>query len=90
MCGHSETGTITTSTGKHDHCQCQHELVYCQVCNVVYCTKCNREWHQGQCQHTHLPFTGYRAGAITECGGSTTTTYNDKNTTYWGQPIITC
>ena len=60
MCGHSGTGTITTSTGKHDHCQCQHELAYCQVCNVVYCKKCNREWHQD----TNVPYTGYMSGTI--------------------------
>ncbi len=51
MCGHS--GTITISTGKHDHCICQHELVFCSVCNVVYCKKCGKEWHQDN----YIPYT---------------------------------
>lgn len=30
----------------HEHChgECQHELKYCAVCDVVYCSKCGREW----------------------------------------------
>lgn len=28
----------------HAVCQCDHELKYCQVCDVTYCVKCKREW----------------------------------------------
>ncbi len=28
----------------HEHNQCDHDLKYCPHCDVVYCTKCNREW----------------------------------------------
>lgn len=29
---------------RHDHCGCEHNLVHCKCCDVVYCTKCHREW----------------------------------------------
>lgn len=30
----------------HDHYsfECQHDLKYCPHCDVVYCSKCKREW----------------------------------------------
>jgi hypothetical protein len=28
----------------HEHCECKHELKHCPVCDVVYCTKCGKEW----------------------------------------------
>lgn len=28
----------------HEHNECNHNLKYCSVCDVVYCTTCNREW----------------------------------------------
>jgi hypothetical protein len=32
----------------HSHnCGCEHNLKHCAHCDVVYCTKCHREWgHQ--------------------------------------------
>lgn len=30
----------------HDHSKCcDHDLKYCPVCDVAYCTKCGREWY---------------------------------------------
>lgn len=29
----------------HEHNECEHELKYCKKCDVVYCTKCKREWN---------------------------------------------
>lgn len=31
---------------RHDHSYngCQHKFGYCEQCDVVYCTKCDREW----------------------------------------------
>lgn len=26
------------------HHGCKHDLKYCEVCDVVYCTKCGKEW----------------------------------------------
>lgn len=28
----------------HEHNHCHHELKHCSICNVVYCTKCGKEW----------------------------------------------
>lgn len=28
----------------HFHNHCNHSLQYCGVCDVVYCTKCGKEW----------------------------------------------
>jgi hypothetical protein len=28
----------------HEHKDCEHELVYCPHCDVVYCKKCKKEW----------------------------------------------
>lgn len=33
----------------HNHTEpikCEHKLKYCDHCDVVYCTKCKREWEQ--------------------------------------------
>jgi hypothetical protein len=30
--------------GKHTHNHCLHDLKYCDHCDTVYCTKCDREW----------------------------------------------
>ncbi len=31
--------------GLHDHHNhCEHELKYCEKCDVVYCKKCSKEW----------------------------------------------
>ena len=30
----------------HEHEECEHQLKYCKVCDVVYCTKCKKEWGQ--------------------------------------------
>lgn len=29
---------------KHNHNHCMHDLKYCDHCDMVYCTKCDREW----------------------------------------------
>jgi hypothetical protein len=36
----------------HEH-GCQHELVHCPVCDVVYCKKCGKEWGQHQHWYTY-------------------------------------
>lgn len=29
----------------HSHCDhCEHDLKYCGHCDIVYCTKCKKEW----------------------------------------------
>ena len=31
----------------HKHHACQHQLAYCQRCDVAYCALCGREWGGG-------------------------------------------
>lgn len=42
----------------HNHSHCSHDLKYCDHCDVVYCTKCSREWGG----HYHSPYTWYYSG----------------------------
>ena len=30
---------------EHNHYTCVHELRHCPICDIVYCTKCGKEWH---------------------------------------------
>jgi len=43
----SNTGIITTGTYQpHQHFHmCEHNVKYCAVCDVAYCTMCGKEWH---------------------------------------------
>jgi hypothetical protein len=40
---------------KHEHC-CQHELMLCPVCDVVYCKKCGKEWGQKEYYPEYYPY----------------------------------
>lgn len=43
----------------HSHSHCSHDLKYCDHCDVVYCTKCDREWGG----HVHYePYRWYYYG----------------------------
>lgn len=54
----------------HNHSHCNHDLKYCEKCDVCYCTKCDREWGG----HTH--WTWYWGGTAYWVY----TTANDKYT----------
>jgi len=44
---------------RHNHNHCLHDLKYCDHCDTVYCTKCDREWGV----HVHYqPYTWYYYG----------------------------
>jgi len=44
---------------RHNHSHCLHDLKYCEHCDVVYCTLCDREWGG----HVHYqPYTWYWGG----------------------------
>jgi hypothetical protein len=30
----------------HQHTECEHQLEHCPKCDVVQCSKCNKEWRQ--------------------------------------------
>ncbi len=34
----------TNGYHSHTHNHCNHDIAYCRVCDICYCTKCNREW----------------------------------------------
>ena len=64
----------------HEHC-CKHEnLKYCQVCKLVYCKGCNKEWrdwgwtYTNPWIHTSPTINPSHTGTITP--GSTVTAYN--------------
>ncbi len=46
--GASPDPNLTGSNGQiqHIHLQCSHELHHCIHCDVVYCSKCIKEWKQ--------------------------------------------
>lgn len=40
----SNTAVTYSSFHGHGHSHCDHEMAYCPICDVAYCTKCGREW----------------------------------------------
>lgn len=56
----------------HTHCHCKHELKYCEVCGVVYCTKCGKEWTE-KFVYTYPNYT------ITTSPPNSTWTYHSGN-----------
>ncbi len=44
---------------KHDHTECDHQLKYCTVCKVPYCTVCGKEWHNYNYSWAYQPYTTY-------------------------------
>ena len=54
----------------HQHdCGCNHDLVYCGHCDVVYCKKCKREWgHQHYYwQNWGTTYPYYYGGTTVQC-----------------------
>ncbi len=47
----------------HEHNECEHNLKYCSKCDVVYCTKCKREW--GGHSHYWWPYWTWSSGTTT-------------------------
>ena len=42
----------------HKHnCGCEHDLKYCGHCDVVYCSKCGKEWKQYFYYYSYYPYT---------------------------------
>ena len=56
----------------HKHC-CKHEsLRYCEVCQVVYCTKCGKEWREYGYAYTYT-YPTYPISTWTTTTGNTLT-----------------
>jgi hypothetical protein len=43
----------------HEHIECDHNLKYCSKCDVVYCTKCSKEWGGHKYYWYSQPYTIY-------------------------------
>lgn len=39
--------------------KCEHELKYCEQCNIVYCVMCKEEWTKPYFNYTYTPGTEY-------------------------------
>ena len=68
---------------KHEHTECDHELEYCQKCDVVYCAKCDREWFSFRATWNTYPITGttwygYGTGDSIKYLGETITVCNHE------------
>jgi hypothetical protein len=59
----------------HNHCHCEHDLKYCEKCDVVYCTKCGKEWTWCS-TWTHMDYPPF--GTITFGGTADTVPSNYK------------
>lgn len=62
---------MTHGIAAHIHNHCSHALQYCEVCDVVYCLKCNKEWATRS-----LYIYGYPAYPYTYDSTSTVTVSN--------------
>ena len=43
---------------KHNHCE--HEVRYCEKCNVCYCTKCEKEWKELTWTEEKTPYHAFK------------------------------
>lgn len=59
----------------HNHSHCQHDLKYCHHCDIVYCTRCGKEWGK---QHYHYNITA-TPWVWTYNGVPYTVTYSNGN-----------
>ncbi len=41
----------------HKHKVCEHEIKYCNVCDIAYCEKCGKQWYAYTI--TYTPYTTY-------------------------------
>jgi len=62
-------------SNQHEHHDCEHQVKYCKVCDVAYCTKCGKEWKSQQ-YHWYLPQWTY-----TYSGGNYAITPTDSTAT---------
>ena len=44
----------------HNHIKCEHDVKYCEVCDVAYCEKCGKQWHSYTMTYTYPTFTVYQ------------------------------
>ena len=69
----------------HNHHSCNHNLILCRRCDVVYCRSCSREW--GRQVFTYLTYPGSNTTYHTTTADPPTlrcnhTTTSDTTTSY--------
>lgn len=57
--------TVTSTYHNHQYCGCEHELHYCKICDVAYCSKCGKEWKY-QTQWYTYPYVTYQYNSLTD------------------------
>jgi len=62
--------------------KCEHKLVYCEQCNIVYCKTCGEEWKKEYSNYTwtypgQMQGTGTLSNGVT---GITTCCYHNNKT----------
>ena len=63
----------------HYHNHCDHNLKHCGHCDVVYCTKCGREWGHNYGWYTTSTYPYYSILGNATSGGSTVTGCSHKD-----------
>jgi len=58
----------------HIHDSCDHSLKYCAHCDVVYCTKCHREWGHQSWSYWKYPTWSTNQFLCSTTGNADTTT----------------
>lgn len=43
----------------HKHKVCEHEIKYCNICDVAYCEKCGKQWYSNTYYISYTPPTTY-------------------------------
>jgi len=41
----------------HKHKICEHEIKYCNICDVAYCEKCGKQWYANNYWISYTPST---------------------------------
>lgn len=63
---------------QHHHCGCKHNLKHCEHCDVVYCTKCHKEWSSNWCTLSTTTYPYTYVGSATDTVQYTQTTCKHK------------
>lgn len=49
----------------HKHNHCHHNLKHCEICDVVYCTNCSKEWGRTKLYPYYTYYPNVTWGEIT-------------------------
>lgn len=69
----------------HEHNKCEHELVLCKICDIVYCKRCHQEW--GRYIHVYPWVWGYRNPYWIYTSGTSAIPFNATSQTDTGNML---